>query len=90
MAKHQLKPFTIYCGDNLKMLQEIPDETIDLIYIDPPFNSNRNYEVFWGDVSHLAGVSPSSPIAHRTVAGFFHQQLLPVAEYLLSGPWIRD
>lgn len=32
------------------MLQDIPEESIDLIYIDPPFNSNRNYEVFWGDV----------------------------------------
>ena len=31
------------------MLKEIPDESVDLIYIDPPFNSNRNYEVFWGD-----------------------------------------
>ena len=51
MPKHQLKPFTIYCGDNLKMLNEIPDERVDLIYIDPPFNSNRNYEVFWGDTS---------------------------------------
>lgn len=49
MPKHQLKPYTIYCGDNLKMLNEIPDETVDLVYIDPPFNSNRNYEVFWGD-----------------------------------------
>jgi DNA modification methylase len=51
MPKHQLKPFTIYCGDNLKMLNEIPDESVDLVYIDPPFNSNRNYEVFWGDVA---------------------------------------
>ena len=49
MAKHQLKINTIYCGDNLKMLNEVPDESIDLIYIDPPFNSNRDYEVFWGD-----------------------------------------
>jgi DNA modification methylase len=47
--KHQLKSNSIYCGDNLKMLREIPDESIDLIYIDPPFNSNRDYEVFWGD-----------------------------------------
>lgn len=45
----QLKINTIYCGDNLKMLKEIPDNSVDLIYIDPPFNSNRNYEVFWGD-----------------------------------------
>lgn len=51
MAKHQLKPYTIYCGDNLKMLNEVPDESVDLIYIDPPFNSNRNYEVFWGDAA---------------------------------------
>ncbi|MBL0309178.1 MAG: restriction endonuclease [Bacteroidetes bacterium] len=51
MAKHQLKPHTIYCGDNLKMLQEVPDESVDLVYIDPPFNSNRNYEVFWGDAA---------------------------------------
>lgn len=47
--KHQLKINTIYCGDNLKMLKEIPDGSIDLCYIDPPFNSNRNYETFWGD-----------------------------------------
>src|SRR5213594_1448747 len=41
----------IYCGDNLDQLKKLPDACIDLIYIDPPFNSNRNYEVFWGDQS---------------------------------------
>lgn len=39
----------IYCGDNLDKLKDIPDKYIDLVYIDPPFNSNRNYEVFWGE-----------------------------------------
>ena len=39
----------IYCGDNLDQLRKLPDACIDLIYIDPPFNSNRNYEVFWGE-----------------------------------------
>jgi hypothetical protein len=39
----------IYCGDNLEQLQKLPDGCVDLIYIDPPFNSNRNYEVFWGE-----------------------------------------
>jgi len=39
----------IYCGDNLQKLRDLPDACVDLIYIDPPFNSNRNYEVFWGD-----------------------------------------
>lgn len=39
----------IYCGDNLDQLRKLPAACIDLIYIDPPFNSNRNYEVFWGE-----------------------------------------
>lgn len=39
----------IYCGDCLQQLQKLPDACVDLIYIDPPFNSNRNYEVFWGE-----------------------------------------
>ena len=39
----------IYCGDCLEQLPKLPDQCIDLIYIDPPFNSNRNYEVFWGE-----------------------------------------
>jgi len=39
----------IYCGDNLEQLKKLPDTCVDLIYIDPPFNSNRNYEVFWGE-----------------------------------------
>ena len=39
----------IFCGDNLQKLRELPDECVDLVYIDPPFNSGRSYEVFWGD-----------------------------------------
>ena len=39
----------VYCGDNLEQLKKLPDACIDLVYIDPPFNSNRNYEVFWGE-----------------------------------------
>ena len=39
----------IHGGDNLEQLAKLPDKCIDLIYIDPPFNSNHNYEVFWGE-----------------------------------------
>ena len=39
----------IYCGDNLDKLRSMPTGMVDLIYIDAPFNSNRNYEVFWGE-----------------------------------------
>jgi hypothetical protein len=50
----------VYCGDNLEQLAKLPDACVDLIYINPPFssslsraegNSNRNYEVFWGETN---------------------------------------
>jgi len=36
-------------GDNLEILRGMESESVDLIYLDPPFFSNRNYEVIWGD-----------------------------------------
>ena len=40
---------TLYCGDNLEWLQDIPNNSVDLCYIDPPFYSKKTYEVIWGD-----------------------------------------
>ena len=64
---------TLYYGDNLKILRDyIKDESVDLIYLDPPFNSNRNYNVLFKDESgrhsHNAldvpgNVSSSTPAA---------------------------
>ena len=34
---------TIWTGDNLDILRGLNSQTVDLIYLDPPFNSNRNY-----------------------------------------------
>lgn len=39
----------IYCGDNLIWLKQFPEKCIDLIYLDPPFFSNRHYEVIFND-----------------------------------------
>ena len=39
----------IYCGDNLIWLKQFPDKCIDLIYLDPPFFSNKHYEVIFND-----------------------------------------
>ncbi len=44
-----LKTNTIYCGDNLEVLSKLPDKSVDLIYADPPFFSNRHYEIIWND-----------------------------------------
>ncbi|MFM7858800.1 MAG: DNA methyltransferase [Flammeovirgaceae bacterium] len=41
-------------GDNLEILKQLESETVDLIYLDPPFFSNRNYEVIWGEVRSFA------------------------------------
>jgi len=38
-----VKTGLIYCGDCLVRLKSFPAECVDLIYIDPPFNSNRNH-----------------------------------------------
>ncbi len=43
----------IYCDDNLRRLALLPDESVDLIYLDPPFFSNRFYEVIWGDEAEV-------------------------------------
>ena len=40
-------------GDNLEVLKSLESESIDLIYLDPPFFSNRNYEVIWGDEGEI-------------------------------------
>ena len=34
---------TIWTGDNLDILRGMNSECVDLIYLDPPFNSNQNY-----------------------------------------------
>jgi len=43
----------LLCGDNIEVLKKIADESVDLIYIDPPFFSNRHYEVIWGNGAEL-------------------------------------
>lgn len=39
----------VYCGDNLDVLARIPAGSVDLIYIDPPFHSGRDYQEVWGE-----------------------------------------
>lgn len=54
----KLRTNTLYYGDNLEVLRDhIPDESIDLIYLDPPFNSNRSYNVLFKEAGK--GESPA-------------------------------
>jgi len=42
---------TLHYGDNLYVLREMPAESVDLIYLDPPFNSNADYNVIFREHS---------------------------------------
>jgi site-specific DNA-methyltransferase (adenine-specific) len=47
-----VKTDVLYYGDNLEILRKyVPDASVDLVYLDPPFNSNRDYNVIFKDES---------------------------------------
>src|SRR6476646_11177 len=48
-----LETSVLYCDDNLQRMAEFPPECVDLVYLDPPFFSNRSYEVIWGDEAEV-------------------------------------
>lgn len=48
-----LETGVIYRDENLSRLREFEADSIDLIYLDPPFFSNRYYEVIWGEESEI-------------------------------------
>jgi DNA modification methylase len=49
----ELKPHQLHLGDNLYVLRGMATESVDLIYIDPPFFSNRTYTQIWGDDNEI-------------------------------------
>lgn len=52
-----LEPNRLFWGDNLHVMRQLPNESIDLIYIDPPFFSGRQYNVIFGDQNELRSFS---------------------------------
>lgn len=79
----ELKTNLLYFGDNLEWLRNVgkfPDESVDLVYLDPPFNSNRNYNVLFKESDVAFGVfvclnEPTKPM---------------VEEALSHGMWVSD
>jgi DNA modification methylase len=55
MKNNGLTKNLLICGDNLKVLDDLIKKGIkvDLIYLDPPFFSNKHYEVVWGDEAEV-------------------------------------
>ena len=49
----ELEPNRLFWGDNLHVMRQLPSQSIDLIYIDPPFFSGQQYNVLFGDQNEL-------------------------------------
>ena len=47
----------LVCSDNLDVLQALPDECVDLIYLDPPFQSATHYVAIFGDKGQVGPTS---------------------------------
>jgi adenine-specific DNA methylase len=60
----------LYFGDNLDVLRgKIKDESIDLVYLDPPFNSSANYNVLFRAPSGEASECPSWSVSRYVGMG---------------------
>ncbi|MYA68949.1 hypothetical protein F4009_04295 [Candidatus Poribacteria bacterium] len=62
---------TIFSNDNLPVLRGIDTESIDLIYLDPPFNSNRNYAAPIGEERAI-----NCPTTNRIISNYYEQNRL--------------
>lgn len=49
----ELEPNRLFWGDNLHVMRQLPSQSIDIIYIDPPFFSGKNYNILFGDQNEL-------------------------------------
>src|SRR4051794_26738452 len=72
----------IYCGDCLEQLKNLPAACVDLCLIDPPFNSNRNYEVFWGETKEKRSFDDR----HASTAAYIGPRAQEDRQLLLGPP----
>lgn len=84
----------LYFGDNLFVLREhIADDSIDLVYLDPPFNSNKNYNILFNSPKGQKSEAQITAFedtwhwgdeAEREYTEILHQSNTDVAEMILS------
>ncbi|MEN6295021.1 MAG: DNA methyltransferase, partial [Chloroherpetonaceae bacterium] len=84
-------------GDCLEVMRKMDSESIDLIYLDPPFFSNRNYEVIWGDKGEVRSFEDrwSGGIEHyiawlKERVTEMHRLLKPTGSIFLHCDWHAD
>jgi DNA modification methylase len=77
-----LETNVIYCGDNLARLGQFPSDSIDLIYLDPPFFSNRHYEVIWGDEAEIRSFEDRWSGGIRHYVGWMRERVIEMKRVL--------
>ena len=76
---------TLYYGDNLDILRRyLKDETVDLVYLDPPFNSAQNYNAFFHEKD---GTEAASQIRAFEDTWSWKWKARPYALRLLAIAW---
>ncbi|KKM20539.1 hypothetical protein LCGC14_1644440 [marine sediment metagenome] len=83
-TRYDFKPDTIYCGDNLKVLMDFPAESVDLIYIDPPFFTSKKYQVIWGDAQEKRMFNDVWKIGIQTYKSFMRRRIKQLWRVLKS------
>ena len=61
-------PKTIFTGDNLPIMRGMDSESVDLIYLDPPFNSNANYAAPIGSLAAGAAFKDTWALSDINIA----------------------
>lgn len=88
MSPRPITDNTLYYGDNLDILRDyIPDESIDLVYLDPPFNSSRTYNVLFKDES---GREAEAQIAAFEDTWHWSAETEVIYHELLMGEYVSD
>ena len=96
-AEREFSVNKLVLGDNLEVLKNFAAESVDLIYLDPPFFSNRHYEVIWGDRGEIRSFEDrwAGGISHyiewlkeRVIE--MHRVLKPAGSIFLHCDWHAD
>ena len=89
MTKPNFVDKTIWTGDNLDILRGLNSETVDLIYLDPPFNSNKTYEAPVGSKAAGAAFKDAWTLTDLDVAwmGLIADEQPAIARLLDAARW---
>lgn len=82
MAVSYLETGVVYCDDNLSRLVQFPSDCVDLIYLDPPFFSNRQYEVIWGDEAEVRSFEDRWEGGSHVYVGWMRERMIELHRIL--------